>query len=269
MFDLHVHSAPCLLERPLDDRGTADAHIAAGSSGFVLKGHGEPTAGRAQSVSQPDLDVVGGIVLNRCCGGLDPAAVASALAHGARVIWMPTLDAAAHRAAGLPLPLGRPTAGPPIPTLRHDDPNITAILTLIAEADAVLCTGHLSGPEAASLITQARTLGVRRLLATHPTFTVPGLDARGARQLAELGALVEITAFQLLHQPDTDAASLAQLVREVGVDRIVLSSDAGQPDSPPPPEALSLLVDQLAAQGIDRAALVAAASETPRRLVLA
>jgi hypothetical protein len=61
---------------------------------------------------------------------------------------------------------------------------------------------------------------------------------------------------------------LAEFVRRAGYERVVLSSDAGQPDSPPPPEALIRLVDELAAAGLDRSALLACASEIPERLVV-
>lgn len=42
---------------------------------------------------------------------------------------------------------------------------------------------------------------------------------------------------------------------------------SGQPDSPPPPEALRHLVEALAGAGLDRAALDAAADAIPRKLV--
>jgi len=53
----------------------------------------------------------------------------------------------------------------------------------------------------------------------------------------------------------------------VGPARCVLSSDAGQPDSPPPPEALARLVDALAAAGLDRGALAAMVGDAPEGLV--
>ncbi len=51
--------------------------------------------------------------------------------------------------------------------------------------------------------------------------------------------------------------------------RLVLSSDAGQPNSPPPPEALQQLLDELAGQKVDRGLLRAAASSIPADLFLA
>jgi len=117
------------------------------------------------------------------------------------------------------------------------------------------------------LLPTARAAGVRRILLTHPSYTVPAMSAGTARELSGAGAFVEITAYQLLHQPGLTDVELAAFVREVGIERVVLASDAGQPDSPPPPQALALLVDRLARQGLDHGALLAAASEIPQQLV--
>jgi hypothetical protein len=112
---------------------------------------------------------------------------------------------------------------------------------------------------------------VRRVLLTHPSFTVPDLSAARTRALCELGApgevVAEVTAYQLLHQPGCDAAALAAFVRDVGPEHCLLSSDAGQPTSPPAPEALQQLVDALAGQGVDRGALRAMAGDLPAALV--
>ena len=56
-------------------------------------------------------------------------------------------------------------------------------------------------------------------------------------------------------------------MRAVDSERLVLSSDAGQPDSPPAPEALALLVDALVREGLDRTAVEASASVIPQALV--
>jgi len=141
------------------------------------------------------------------------------------------------------------------------------VLALIADHDAVLATGHLSGPECHWLLQRARHYGITRVLLTHPSYTVPGLGPSAVAELAAAGGSVEITAYQLLHQPGCTAPMLAEVARAAGR-RLVLSSDAGQPDSPPPPEALSRLVDELEAQGIDRGLLEAAASTVPAELIL-
>ncbi len=265
-----MHAAPDVTARRADDTDTALAYAAAGYAGFVLKAHYESTVGRAHAAARASgIAVHGGVALNQHVGGVNPAAVAAALGAGGRIVWLPTADAHTQQAAGLPrLCHDQPRIGtqtfaiPPVdPTA---EPALRTILALVAEADAVLATGHVSTAEAAWVVDAARAAGVRRLLLTHPSYTVPAMSGAEARAL---DAHVEVTAYQLLHQPGCDAARLAAFVREVGYERLVLSSDAGQPDSPSPPEALALLVDALAATGLDRGALMAAASDTPARLV--
>jgi hypothetical protein len=69
------------------------------------------------------------------------------------------------------------------------------------------------------------------------------------------------------HQPGMTVSKLAAVAQAAG-SRLILSSDAGQPDSPPPPEALQQLVDGLKGAGLDAGWIDAAASTVPRELVL-
>lgn len=274
MFDLHVHTAPDVVARYGDDIEVLRMYERAGFTGCVLKSHYDTTAGRALAAANGlRLKVYGGLSLNQQAGGLNPAAVAAALAIGARVIWMPTADAHTQQTAGLPrLCHAKPQletttyAIPPVDWTTES--SVRQILELVAAYDAVLATGHLSTAEVGWLVPLARTLGVRRLLLTHPSYTVPAMSASDAAELtAQHAAYAEVTSVQLWHQPGCDAEQLATFVRTVGYDGIVLSSDAGQPDSPPPPEALHRLIDALVHEGLDRSALLACASETPERLV--
>lgn len=271
MFDSHVHAAPDVVPRIGDDAAIGDAYAASGFSGFVLKAHYESTVGRAHAVAQATgLTVYGGIALNQHVGGVNPAAVAAALGAGGRVVWMPTADAHTQRAAGLPrLCNHEPLLSPQAYAIPPVDPTAEAavndILSLIGDADAVLATGHLSAEECLWLADRAPHRGVSRILFTHPSYTVPGIDPAGVRSLAERGGFIEITAYQLLHQPGCTPALLARVAEAAG-DRLVLSSDTGQPDSPMPVEALTMLVDVLAGEGLDRGWLIDAATTVPYEL---
>ncbi len=269
MFDAHVHSAPCVLPRIADDAQTVEWYDQAGFDGCLLKGHVDSTVGRAAAASAGRRTrAYGGVVLNHAVGGLNVAAVESALALGARAVWMPTLDAQGHLDHRLPRPrplAGRAIAIPPVDP--RNESVVRSLLKLLAAADVMLGTGHLSAPEVGWLVRAARAAGVHRVVVTHATFTVPNLGPSELAELADLGAFVEITAYQLLHQAECSVAGLAAAVRAAGTARVVLSSDAGQPDSPPAPLALQQLVDALAREGVDRKALEAAASEIPRGLV--
>ncbi|MGH9292647.1 MAG: DUF6282 family protein [Acidimicrobiales bacterium] len=273
MFDLHVHTGPDVVPRLGDDRQVVEWYAAAGFSGCVLKAHYDSTAGRAATAGAGlALKVYGGQALNQHVGGINPSAVAAALDMGARVIWMPTADSHTQQASGLHRlcrdhpELGQASYAVP-PVDWSAAPRIAQILSFVAEADAVLATGHLSLAEIAWLVPEARRTGVRRILLTHPSFTVPDMSAAEARELTAQGCYAEVTANQLLSQPDRDAANLAGFVSAVGLRNVVLSSDAGQEVNPAPPQALELLVEALAAEGLDRPTLVACASEIPEALV--
>jgi hypothetical protein len=274
MFDIHVHSAPCLFPRALADRAVGSVYEAAGYDGIVLKGHFESTVGRAHTLQEiVTISVYGGVVLNRAAGGMNPAAVAASLVTGGRVVWMPTVDAKAHRRARLPIPAGYSryngaAAGEACPPEDwSSERQVRAILTQIADADAVLGTGHLSTPEIAWLIPAARKAGVRRIVINHPTFTAPNMEIAELRACVELGAYAEITAYQFFHQHGTKAEPLAQVVRAIGHERCIISSDSGQPESPPGPDGIAAVIDSLARAGLDRKALEAAAAETPYSLL--
>jgi len=271
VFDSHVHAGPDIVERIGDDTAVARAFELADFTGFVLKAHYESTVGRAQAVSRlTGREVYGGIALNQHCGGINPSAVAATLSSGGRVVWMPTADAHTQGAAGLPrlcdneprLPAHAYAVPPVDPASRA---STELVLALVADHDAVLATGHLSGAECHWLTERAAFFGITRLIFTHPSYTVPGLDPAAVRDLVDAGGYAEITAYQLLHQPGCTSAMLARVAEAAG-ERLVLSSDAGQPDSPLPPEALMLLIDTLAAEGLDRRLLEAAASSTPTAL---
>lgn len=271
MFDAHVHAAPDIVDRRGADMQLGHVYAAAGFSGFVLKAHYESTVGRARAIADvTGLAVYGGVALNQHTGGINPSAVAAALASGGRVVWMPTADARAQATAGLPrlcdheprLPQ-QSYAVPPVEPQAQQDTAL--VLALTAEHDAVLATGHVSGPECRWLAQRAGRFGITRLLFTHPSYTVPGLGPAEISALVGSGGFAEITAFQLLHQPGCTPAMLARVAEAAGP-HLVLSSDAGQPSSPEAPEALQLLIDALAGQGLDRAWLTAAASDVPRAL---
>jgi hypothetical protein len=271
LFDLHVHSGPDVAPRRRDDAGLVEIYRRSGFAGFVLKGHFDSTVGRAKLVTGPGIQVFGGLTLNGQVAGFNPQAVAVALAMGARVIWMPTLDARSSAPLGVESVArqaanrGRGYAAPPL-----DDSNaeaVTAVLEIIADHDAVLATGHLGPEETRWVVRRALDVGVQRIVLTHPSFTVPDLGLEMVAELTRLGAFAEVTAFQLYRQPGMTARRLAQLIRMIGVNRVILSSDMGRVDLPDPPQALARLIDSLARQGIDEGSLLQCAGSTPLSLV--
>ena len=98
-YDLHVHIAPDVPPRRIDDVSLARRFAEFGLAGFGLKSHYTSTAERAQVVSAvTGVEVVGTLTLNQAVGGMNPLAVEIAAREGARIVWMPTVDSPAETA---------------------------------------------------------------------------------------------------------------------------------------------------------------------------
>jgi hypothetical protein len=97
VIDIHVHSGPDSVPRPIDAIDLAKLAKARGMRGLVLKNHFESTVALSYIVRKevPGIEIFGGIALNRSGGGVNPAAIERMvmMAGGwGRVVWMPTLD---------------------------------------------------------------------------------------------------------------------------------------------------------------------------------
>jgi Family of unknown function (DUF6282) len=96
-FDIHVHIDPDIIPRRITDLGLAKRFSEVGLEGFVLKSHYVPTTERASVVnaaSGSSVRAIGSITLNHGVGGMNASAVEIAARGGARIVWMPTVDAA-------------------------------------------------------------------------------------------------------------------------------------------------------------------------------
>src|SRR5262249_61306028 len=74
LMDPHVHAAPDVFGRSLDDEEVAILYKDRGLEALVLKNHVLPTAGRAWFARKhvAGLKVFGGVVLNSPAGGINP-----------------------------------------------------------------------------------------------------------------------------------------------------------------------------------------------------
>ena len=70
-------------------------------------------------------------------------------------------------------------------------PGVREILELITAADICLSTGHLSLPEIRVLVKEARSIGVRKILITHPDLALSGMSLEDQQALAADGAILE------------------------------------------------------------------------------
>jgi hypothetical protein len=268
--DVHVHIAPDVVERRIDDVGLARRCEEVGLSGFVLKSHYTSTAERAAVVRGvvPGIAALGAIVLNRAIGGMNPLAVEIAAREGARVVWMPTTDShaerehLAHQPPGANLPVWakveaefseRGIQTTPVATLDGEGallPETRLVLEVIAEHGLVLATGHLGRAEVFTIVKAARETGVEDVVVTHPDFPAQDFSVDEQLELAEMGAWIE----RCFTTPHTGKCSWEQWLegtRAVGAERTLLSSDLGQIKNPPVEDGLALMADRLLEAGFD------------------
>ena len=245
--DLHVHSAPDVVPRRLDDIDLARECAAAGFAALLLNSDAVPTMDRAYLVSKivPGIALHGGLVLNESVGGFNVAAVQTALDLGARAIWMPTRSAHNHKLhhgghGGL-------TVFDAHGELRH---HVKDILIVLAHSKAYLATGHLSPEEGAAVIRYAYMQGVRRLVVTHPEWEPTHYSLDVQRDLARYGAVFErCFAAATPRGGSVPVDAIANAVSEVGVASTVLASGLGQPDAPSPVAGMTQFAAQLRAAG--------------------
>ena len=183
--DVHVHSEPDLFPRIADDAEVARHARSLRFRAITLKCHSERTTSRAYLTQQlvPDIQVVGGIVLNRAVGGINPAAVEAALLLGGRHVWMPTVDAANHvrtfGSTGAYDRQGSAVADAEDPGIEvfdvsgKADDGLYDVLDLIAEHRAILGTCHLAVREIQLLVAAARERGVEKIMINAPLLQGP------------------------------------------------------------------------------------------------
>lgn len=261
--DVHVHSEPDLFPRIADDAGVARHARSLGLRAISLKCHSERTTSRAYATMQqvPGIQIVGGIVLNRAVGGINPAAVDSALQLGARHVWMPTVDAAFHAktfgSTGVYDKQASTAADATDAGIEVFDAGgnpidgLIDVLDLVANHRAILSTCHLSVPEIIRLVGLAKQRGVEKIMITHPFFKVPSLDLETLRDLVAQGAYAEFGYCTV--SPMWNHAPLArqvEAIKSLGPERCILMSDAGQRHNPMPAECLRVFAQCVYESGV-------------------
>jgi hypothetical protein len=264
LVDMHIHTAPDDVPRLLDDLEAARQAAAVGMRAILLKSHVTCTADRAAIAEKvvKGISVRGSLVLNCAVGGLNPAAVEAALRLGAKMVYMPTRSARASDGRKGNLTVWEPGTEGKLSTAVLD------IISLIAEADAALGTGHLSVPETVAVVKAARDAGSRKIVVTHPDSFLVNMPLTVRQELAGLGAYFEHCYFNL-YPPANDISfeELAYRIRSVGLERAAVSTDFGEVDRPAPVVGLSEFVSGLLRQGFIPAEVRCMAGETPAMLI--
>jgi len=279
VIDMHVHSHPDVFGRNMDDIDVASLAKARGMRGIVIKNHVSETASRAALVMKvvPGIEVFGGIVLNKAVGGVNPDAVEwMHRVYGSRgkIVWLPTFESDKHVKT-----LSKPDArGLVVAPGGQVIPEMEAILKIIARENLLLATGHVHPEEIIAVVRRGRELGVKNMLVTHGFTNVPGLTMAQAKQVADMGAVIEVCFLQFLagpnaplpfltHWTQVNAKHVAQAVKEIGSKSLVISSDLGQSSNMTHPDGIEAAIAAMKREGISDADIDVMMRKNPARLL--
>lgn len=284
-YDTHIHVAPDVVGRIVDDVTLAERFKQLGMDGFVLKSHYTSTAERASVVRRavPQVTALGAIALNRAVGGMNPLAVEIAAREGARIVWLPTVDSVneSHErdhphGATVPvwvkLQLDLRQQGieiPPVAVVDHDGallPETHAVLERVAHHGLVLATGHLSRDEIFVVVDAARAAGITQIVVTHPEFPAQALSVADQLTLVRDGGVLLERCMTTPHTGKISWEEWISNIRESGAEHSVLSTDLGQVFNPPVEQGMAIMVDHLLDSGFSEEEIHVMAVENTRRV---
>jgi len=272
-IDMHLHPGITKGSSRVDVMEAATQAKQAGMKALVYKSHNF-TAAVAALVSRmvPDIKIIGSICLDYEIGGLNIHALENAVQLGAKVVWMPTFSSS--NSIGMMRKQGFPLKGEGFSIIDKTGnlvPELEPILSLIQKHDMVLATGHISPPEIFALVKEARQIGIKKIVVTHPTdkeFMEKVLTLEEMKQLAQVGAFMEFTIIGILpnefcHNP----AERAHIIKAIGPEHCILSTDLGQPQNPLPVEGMRLFIATMLHHGITPEEIELMVKRNPSRLL--
>ncbi len=264
-----IQSEPC--RTILDPETAVRSAAAAGMRAILLRDLYCNSAGMAAILQPhvPEIQILGGIFLNSEIGGVNPYAIDTAMSYGngAKFVCLAT-DSAAHSALKDGVPPEEVAAEPVryVTPFEHGKlkPEMYRILEIVAARGILLETGTLAPDEILTMVSEARQVGVERIVVTHPSPGFVGMTVDEQVRAADLGAFIEYAWIFYTHHssfrsrrypkygrlPTLEVGSALDEIRAVGPERCLLSTDMGQLDQPLPVEGLREFVFCLLELGV-------------------
>ncbi len=146
-----------------------------------------------------------------------------------------------------------------LPEVKHLIGVLAKIRTVDSNGRMVLATGHATPEEHLLLAREGRRQGLNVLL-THPG-DIPQLP-----EAAKLGAFIEVTASNI-YKNEAGRTAAAALIRKIGAESIIISTDCGQTGNVYPTDCLALAARGLRAHGITQRELDLMYKTNPAKLL--
>lgn len=233
-IDTHLHTAPDIKPRLLNDIEAAEAASRENMGAVVLKSHVEPTSGRAfLARKRTGVDVFGGVCLNTSVGGLNVDAVKTAASMGGKVVWLPTISR------------------DEIDFTRKENWNkLEDILTVMAGNHLILATGHLQVEDIFRVLDLAGSMGLEKIIVNHPLTRVVGANVEEQREMSSKAYLEHCYVACLPGHDELNLEEIATAIRKVGARRCILATDLGQIHNPSPVSGFKAFIWRLLELGI-------------------
>lgn len=277
-IDMHVHAAPDVSSRSVHDIDLAKKALERGMRGIVTKNHEFITNDRAYltRIAVPGIEAFGGIVLNYAVGGINPIAVEKMIKFTGgcgKIVWLPTHDAARHKeffkqSGGIRV---IDSSGNVIPELRE-------VLKLVAKADIIFATSHVSPQESLAATKAAKEEGVRKILITHAMQSPGEMSLDDMKRCAEMGAIIEHCFLTVLMGPtarlgwmkgwkNVSIDEFAKAIKAIGAENSLISTDLGQYRNPTPADGMKEFILGLMDKGITQEEIDIVAKKNPAKLL--
>lgn len=267
-YDLHVHSAPDVMPRKMNDLEMAQRIKDKGMKGYAIKSHYFCTSERAALIKNlyPEVNAIGAICLNNSVGGINPLAVEMAGRSGAKIVWMPTVDSknelnflksgkVKKQPYWLKIKQDMEADGvisPAIDLLEKGElkESVYNVLKVIKKYDMVLATSHISWEEVKAVVKAAAEMNINKIIVTHPDFPSTFLQKEQQKELVDYGAFIE----HCFTTPATEKVTwevVYDQIKTIGSKHCILATDLGQPLGVYPDEGLEIFASKLMDNGFD------------------
>lgn len=280
ILDIHVHAGPSVANREVDAADMLREAVVAGYRGFLVKDHYFPSCMGVNMVQKHcdanGVEIYSSMALNSAVGLFNCMAVDAAINMGAKIIYFPTVSSKNHidHHKGSFVGAGKMSV-PEVPVVYVDENGVmdsaaVEVLKLIAEKDVVLGTGHATAWEIDHLVEKAVELGVKRILVNHPQFHI-GATYEQMSKWAGMGAFIELNVCVFTSGSklgSLDDQVIADMLKAVPLERMILDSDLGQRGNGSPVEGMyrfiRLLMDKF---GLSEADIDLIAKKNPAALL--
>jgi hypothetical protein len=221
-IDMHFHMDPPLVDGSHDEATIATIRVARsrGVRAIVIKSHSEPTSTLAYQLGleMPDIQLFGGVVMNRSNGGMNVAAVdyMATKVYGSpgKVVWMPAYDSEIE--SNPPYP-----KKPFVAVSRNGEllPEAKDVIAAVAKYRLILASGHIAPEEALMVFREGKKDGVRAMIATHAMDLAGKMNMEQMLEAAKIGAIIEFDFRNVLDE----GGIRVDAIRKIGPERCLIS----------------------------------------------